>query len=102
MANLVTSQLECRDAHEPLYEIDALTGDTVEIFYGDPVLAKSFGARGAGWFWWSCRRGSLPDCLPTGPFPTSFAAYRDTPASLKSPVSFGKRPCTTLLIRAPK
>jgi hypothetical protein len=63
-------------AYEPLYEIDPLTGTSVEIFYADCSLAKSFG-RGAGWFWWSCQSGFLPDGEPTGPFATSDAAYRD-------------------------
>jgi hypothetical protein len=43
---------------------------------GRYALAKSFG-RGAGWFWWSCQSGFLPDAEPTGPFATSDAAYRD-------------------------
>jgi hypothetical protein len=63
-------------AYEPLYESDPLTGTSVEIFYADYALAKSFG-RGAGWFWWSCQRGFLPDAEPAGPFATSDAAYRD-------------------------
>lgn len=63
-------------AYEPLYEIDPLTGTSVEIFYADYALAKSFG-RGAGWFWWSCQSGFLPDAEPAGPFATSDAAYRD-------------------------
>jgi hypothetical protein len=61
---------------EPLYDVDPRTGAAVEIFYADDVLAKSFGTR-PGWFWWSCRRGFLPDGQPTGPFGTSYAAYRN-------------------------
>ncbi len=58
MAKLAT--LERCAVEEPLYDIDPRTGDTVEIFYADRALAKSFGTR-SGWFWWSCRRGFLPD-----------------------------------------
>ena len=63
------------DAYEPLYGVDPHTGATIEVFYADPVLAKSFRARG-GWFWWTCHSGSLPGA-PTGPFPTSYSAYRN-------------------------
>jgi hypothetical protein len=89
MAKLVT--VERCSVEEPLYDIDPRTGDSIEIFYADSALAKSFGTR-PGWHWWSCRSGSLPDRLPTGPFPTSYAAYRDTPGSPKSVAHFGKRP----------
>ena len=66
-----------RTAREPLYDVDTQTGASVEVFHADSSLAKSFGARGAGWFWWTCRPGRLPDGLPTGPFATSYAAYRN-------------------------
>jgi len=62
--------------YEPLYDIDPQTGASIEVFYADPALANSFG-HGTGWFWWTCRRGFLPDDLPTGPFATSYGAYRD-------------------------
>jgi hypothetical protein len=65
-----------RAACEPLYDIDPQTGASIEVFYADRVLAKSFG-RGTGWFWWSCRSGLLPGGEPTGPFATSYGAYRD-------------------------
>ena len=43
-------------AHEPLYDIDPQTGATIEVFYADRAL-ETFGRCGAGWFWWSRRRG---------------------------------------------
>ena len=89
MTKLVT--LERCAAYEPLYDIDERTGDTVEIFFADNSLAKSFGTR-PGWHWWSCLSGCLPDAMPHGPFATSYAAYRDTPGSPKSVAQFGKRP----------
>jgi hypothetical protein len=46
------------------------------VFYADCVLAQSFGTR-AGWLWWACQRGSLPDGLPIGPFANSYLAYRN-------------------------
>ena len=65
-----------RAACEPLYDFDPQTGASIEVFYADRVLAKAFG-RESGWFWWSCQSGFLPDGEPTGPFATSYAAYRD-------------------------
>jgi hypothetical protein len=47
----------------PLYEIDARSGVSIEVFYADRALAGSFGTR-PGWFWWSCERGCLPDWPP--------------------------------------
>jgi len=74
---IVTAKAERCAAHEPLYDIDPRTGASVEVFYADDVLAESFGMRGAGWVWWSCQPGHLPDGPPTGPFDTSYLAYRD-------------------------
>ena len=75
MAKAPISKSARRDPHEPLYDVDPRTGAAIEVFYADQALAKSFGTR-PGWFWWSCRRGFLPDGQPTGPFGTSYAAYR--------------------------
>jgi hypothetical protein len=63
-------------AYEPFYEIDRQTGAITEVFYAGRVLGESFGA-GAGWFFWSWQPGCLPDGPPTGPFGTSYRAYRD-------------------------
>jgi len=61
--------------HEPLFDIDPRTGASIEVFYADRAL-ETFGRVGAGWFWCSRRRGFAPDGPPTGPFATSYAAYR--------------------------
>jgi hypothetical protein len=61
--------------HEPLYDIDPRTGASIEIFYGDRAL-ETFGRCGAGWFYWVRRRGFSPAEPATGPFATSYAAYR--------------------------
>jgi hypothetical protein len=61
---------------EPLYDVHPQTGATIEVFYADRSL-ETFGRSGAGWFWWSRRRGSAPNGPAAGPFPTSYAAYRD-------------------------
>ena len=46
------------------------------MFFADNGLAKSFGTS-PGWFWWTCQSGCLPEGEPSGPFATSYAAYRD-------------------------
>ena len=74
---IVTSKTAPYPQYEPLYDIDPRTGASVEVFFADRMLAQSFGARGAGWFWWTCQPGCLPDEPPTGPFATSYRAYRD-------------------------
>jgi hypothetical protein len=35
------------------------TGASIEVFYADRSL-ETFGGSGAGWFWWSRRRGCRP------------------------------------------
>jgi hypothetical protein len=80
MARAVVCDPKRRAINEPLYDVDPRTGASVEIFYADNVLAKSFGASGPGWFWWTCRRGCLPEEMPAGPFATSYGAYRDMAA----------------------
>jgi hypothetical protein len=77
MARAVISEPKRHTAYEPLYEIDPQTGDSVEIFHADRSVARSFGTSDAGWFWWSCQSGSLPEGEPSGPFASAYLAYRD-------------------------
>jgi hypothetical protein len=60
---------------EPLYDIVPETGVSIEVFYSDRRL-ETFGRSGAGWFWWSRRRGGSPVGPAAGPFATRYAAYR--------------------------
>ncbi len=71
----MTSKLERRTAHGPLYDVDPQTGVSIEVFYVDRAL-ETFSRRGAGWFWWARRPGFSPDGPATGPFASSYAAYR--------------------------
>jgi hypothetical protein len=71
----VTSNPKRRAAREPLYDINPETGVSIEIFYADRTL-ETFGRGGAGWFWWSRRSRSAPEGPATGPFASSYAAYR--------------------------
>jgi hypothetical protein len=77
VARAVISDPKRNTAYEPLYDIDPQTGASVEIFYADPAVANSFGMCDTGWFWWTCQGGSLPEGKPSGPFGTSYAAYRN-------------------------
>lgn len=64
-----------RAQREPLIEVTS--NRTVEVFYADCALARSFGLDGAGWAWWSCMNGLTPESLPIGPFATAYSAYRN-------------------------
>jgi hypothetical protein len=48
---------DCRHRFEPLFDIHPVTGASIEVFYADWLA--TFGRGGAGWFWWSRRRGLL-------------------------------------------
>jgi hypothetical protein len=61
--------------HEPLFDVHPQTGVSFEVFYADRAL-ETFGRCGPGWYWWSRRRGFSPEGQRTGPFATSYAAYR--------------------------
>jgi hypothetical protein len=64
---------------------EVATGASIEVFFADRLA--TFGRGGAGWFWWSRRRGCSPDGSPTGPFATSYAAYRHAMISFGAPRS---------------
>jgi hypothetical protein len=70
-----TADLGPRGRHEPLFDVHPGSGASIEVFYADRAL-ETFGRCGAGWFWWSRQRGYPPEGRPTGPFGTSYAAYR--------------------------
>jgi hypothetical protein len=76
MAPRVLSNPRQRARHEPLFDLHPQTGASIEVFYADRAL-ETFGRCGAGWFWCSRRRGFAPSGPPTGPFATSYAAYRN-------------------------
>ncbi len=62
--------------HGPLFDVDPRAGISLEVFFADRRL-KTFGRCSAGWFWQLRRRGFSAGGPPTGPFATSYAAYRD-------------------------
>ena len=75
MAPRAPSNPRQRARREPLFDVHPCTGVSIEVFYADRTL-ETFGRCGSGWFWWSRQRGSAPDDQATGPFATSYAAYR--------------------------
>ena len=70
-----TSPSRQRARYEPLYEVDPRTGVSIQVLYMDRTL-ETFGRCGTGWFWWPRRRDRSPEGAATGPFPTSYAAFR--------------------------
>ena len=64
-----------RAEREPLFDVHPLTGATIEVFYADRTM-ETFGRCGAGWFWCARQRGFAPTGPATGPFATSYGAYR--------------------------
>jgi hypothetical protein len=72
---MVPTSCPGRARREPFYDINPRTGVSIEVFYSDRTL-ETFGRGGAGWFWWERQRGFAPDGSPTGPFATSYSAYR--------------------------
>ncbi len=72
---MAPSNLGQRARHEPLFDTHLQTGASIEVFYADRAL-ETFSKCGAGWFWWPRRPGFAPDGPASGPFPTSYTAYR--------------------------
>lgn len=48
-----------------------------EVFWHDAVYDDDGPDMDAGWYWWACFPGCLPDGEPSGPFATSRDARED-------------------------
>ena len=48
-----------------------------EVFYADDLVNEDGETLPAGWYWWPCFPGCLPDSDPTGPFDTEGEALAD-------------------------
>jgi hypothetical protein len=70
---------------EPIHDLHPLTGISIEVFWVDRTL-ETFGRGNAGWFWWPRRRGLSSEGPATGPFATSYAAYRHAMSTARSTV----------------
>jgi hypothetical protein len=67
---------------DPRREDDAYSLPDIETFYADPNDAEPYESEDgepleAGWYWWSCFPGCLPDGEPNGPFETEEEALSD-------------------------
>jgi hypothetical protein len=62
------------ERHKAFFDVHPVTGNSIEVFFADRLA--TFG-RGAGWFWQARRRGFAPNGPPTGPFSTSYSAFRN-------------------------
>ncbi len=48
-----------------------------EIFYADDLIDDDGSPLPAGWYWWACSPGCLPDSDPCGPFDTEEEALEN-------------------------
>ena len=69
---------------DPSRESDPYSLPDLEVFYADAgELGQECGEEdhdcpnGAGWYWWSCLPGCLPDDEANGPFETEEQALED-------------------------
>jgi hypothetical protein len=74
----------------PFFDIHPVTGTCIEVFYADNRLV-TFGRGGSGWFWQIRERGYAAERPAAGPFPTSYAAYRDAFGKFTYRAQFGRR-----------
>lgn len=58
--------------------------ENIEVFFVSPTEAETYNMDAeeytpfeAGWYWWSCCPGCLPDSEPVGPFDSESEAYKD-------------------------
>ena len=72
---------------DPARQDDKYSLPNVEVFYceeGDlPLDDLDDAPSGAGWYWWSCFPGCMPDSDPFGPFDTWQEAQDDARDSLE-------------------
>ncbi len=64
---IAISSRPARRAQCAFYDVDPRSGETIEIFYADALVAQSFGAHAAGWYW-RYRQPDLSVDVPVGPF----------------------------------
>jgi hypothetical protein len=61
----------------PDREDDPYALPDVEVFYADNITNEEGKPLEAGWYWWACFPGCLPDGDPSGPFATEAEALAD-------------------------
>lgn len=71
--------------HDPhaLPDVEIFQIDDKGYLDGEPFVlphepsGQALGIAQAGWYWWSCSPGCLPDSEPIGPFATKEATLED-------------------------
>lgn len=61
----------------PKRESDPYSLPDCEVFYADDLIDEDGEPLDAGWYWWACFPGCLPDGEPSGPFNTESEALAD-------------------------
>ena len=74
------------------FSLEVVMG-SFEVFHAPtdyelPVLDHEDQAYEAGWYWWSCQPGCLPDSEPVGPFETAKEAEADAQAEADDTISW--------------
>lgn len=59
------------------FETDDGPYGSFEVFYSEGETLDDGEELGAGWYWWACLPGCLPDGEPCGPFKTAAEAIAD-------------------------
>lgn len=49
----------------------------IEVFQANEGELSEWDAPQAGWYWWACHPGCLPDGAPVGPFTSALEAVAD-------------------------
>lgn len=62
---------------DPAREEDPFALPDCEVFYADDLIDENGEQLPAGWYWWACSPGCLPDGEPYGPFDTEEEALAD-------------------------
>lgn len=64
---------------DPSRESDPYALPDIEVFYfdGEHQVGDCWGVNPAGFYWWACFPGCMPDGDPIGPFDTEAEALAD-------------------------
>lgn len=62
---------------DPAREEEPYALPDCEVFYADDLIGEDGEPLPAGWYWWACFPGCLPDGEPSGPFDTEEEALAD-------------------------
>jgi hypothetical protein len=85
MSQFYSSPERENDPHA-LPDMEVFYQSQMEAIYGPKILfpkaiADKYTSAKAGWYWWSCFPGCLPDSEPMGPFETEAEAIADATES---------------------